>query len=99
VLTFARWVMVPKRNKAAAVGVNQVPTLPAVVTPDRLPVFDNLSLVRYPDLAWAMPPGAPWDEYGTGERIDHPEAQTIEEADHVQATRLYHNTAQVHFDQ
>ena len=24
---------------------------------------------------------------------------TIEEADHVQATRLYHNTAQVHFDQ
>jgi 2-methylfumaryl-CoA hydratase len=23
---------------------------------------------------------------------------TIEEADHVQATRLYHNTAQVHFD-
>jgi len=23
---------------------------------------------------------------------------TVEEADHVQATRLYHNTAQVHFD-
>ena len=27
-----------------------------------------------------------------------PDAMTIEEADHVQATRLYHNTAQVHFD-
>ena len=99
VLTFARWVMVPKRDKAAAKGVNQVPTLPAVVTPDRLPVPDCLSLVRYTDLAWAMPPGAPWDDYEIGERLDHPEAQTIEEADHVQATRLYHNTAQVHFDQ
>jgi 2-methylfumaryl-CoA hydratase len=99
VLTFARWVMVPKRDKNAARGVNQVPTLPAVVTPDRLPVPDNLSLVRYADLAWAMPPGARWNEYEIGERLDHPDAQTIEEADHVQATRLYHNTAQVHFDQ
>ncbi len=99
VLTFARWVMVPKRDKDAAKGMNQVPTLPAVVTPDRLPVPDNLNLVRYADLAWALPPGAAWDEYEIGERLNHPEAQTIEEVDHVQATRLYHNTAQVHFDQ
>jgi 2-methylfumaryl-CoA hydratase len=99
VLTFARWVMVPKRDKNAARGVNQVPTLPAVVTPDRLPVPDSMSLVRFSDLRWAMPPGGTWDEYASGERLDHPDAMTIEEADHVQATRLYHNTAQVHFDQ
>ena len=99
VLTFARWVMVPKREKTAATGVNQVPQLPAVVTADRLPVPDVLNLQRFPDLAWAMPPGALWDEYQTGERLDHPDAMTVEEADHVQATRLYHNTAQVHFDQ
>ncbi|HEY1557523.1 MAG TPA: MaoC family dehydratase [Kofleriaceae bacterium] len=99
VLTFARWVMVPKRDKTAAIGVNQVPQLPAVVTPDRLPVPDAINLVRYPDLAWAMPPGGVWDDYASGERLDHPDAMTIEEADHVQATRLYHNTAQVHFDQ
>ena len=99
VLTFARWVMVPKRDKNAARGVNQVPALPAVVTPDRLPIPDNLSLVRFADLRWAMPPGGVWDEYQVGERLDHPDAMTIEEADHVQATRLYHNTAQVHFDQ
>jgi 2-methylfumaryl-CoA hydratase len=45
-----------------------------------------------------MGPGTRWDEYDLGERLDHPDAMTIEEADHMQATRLYHNSAQVHFD-
>jgi 2-methylfumaryl-CoA hydratase len=99
VLTFIRWVMVPKREKTAAAGVNQVPQLPAVVMADRLPVPDAMNLQRLPDLAWAMPPGDNWDAYQPGERLDHPDAMTIEEADHVQATRLYNNTAQVHFDQ
>ena len=58
-----------------------------------------MNLQRLPDLKWAMPPGGLWDEYETGERLNHPDAMTIEEADHVQATRLYHNSAQVHFDQ
>src|SRR5690242_14434463 len=98
VLTFARWVMVPKRDKTAAAAASHVPQLPAVVTPDRLPVPDALNLQRYPDLVKFMPPGALWDDYEPGERLDHPDAMTIEEADHVQATRLYHNTAQVHFD-
>jgi 2-methylfumaryl-CoA hydratase len=99
VLSFVRWVMIPKRDKDQAKGVNNVPTLPAVVTPERLPVPDAMNLQRFDDLAWAMPPGAVWDEYESGERLDHPDAMTIEEADHVQATRLYHNSAQVHFDQ
>jgi 2-methylfumaryl-CoA hydratase len=98
VLSFVRWLMIPKRDNNAARGVNQVPTLPAVVTPDRLPVPEAMNLQRFADLAWAMPPGTWWDEYEAGERLDHPDAMTIEEADHVQATRLYHNTAQVHFD-
>lgn len=98
VLSFVRWVMVPKRDKDAAKGVNNVPTLPPVVTPDRLPVPEALNLQRFPDLAWAFGSTARWDDYEIGERLDHPDAMTIEEADHVQATRLYHNTAQVHFD-
>ena len=75
-----------------------MPSLPAVVTVDRLPVPEQMNLVRFPDLAWAMPPGGRWDDYQTGERLDHADAMTIEESDHVHATRLYHNTAQVHFD-
>jgi 2-methylfumaryl-CoA hydratase len=98
VLSFVRWVMVPKRDRAQAKGVNDVPQLPAVVAPDRLPVPDTLNLQRFPDLAWAFGSAARWDDYEPGERLDHPDAMTIEEADHVGATRLYHNTAQVHFD-
>ncbi len=99
VLSFVRWVMIPKRDKTAATGVNQVPSLPSVVTVDRLPVPDVMNLQRFADLAWAMPPGDYWEAYDVGERLDHPDAMIVEEADHVQATRLYHNTAQVHFDQ
>ncbi len=99
VLSFVRWVMVPKRDRTAESPAGHVPELPSVVLPDRLPIPETMNLQRFPDVAWAMPPGAMWNDYRTGERINHPDAMTIEEADHVQATRMYHNTAQVHFDQ
>jgi len=98
VLSFVRWVMVPKRDNTQGCGINTVPQIPAVVSPDRLPVPEVMNLQRFPDLAWAFGSTARWDDYEAGERLDHPDAMTIEEADHVQATRLYHNTAQVHFD-
>jgi 2-methylfumaryl-CoA hydratase len=98
VLSYVRWVMVPKRDKGAARGVNSPPSVPSVVTPDRIPVPDSMNLQRFPDLTWAFGGKARWDDYAVGERLDHPDAMTIEEADHVQATRLYHNSAQVHFD-
>lgn len=98
VLSFVRWVMVPKRDKAAAKGVASVPALPDVVSADRLPVPESMNLQRFPDLARSFGSAACWDDYEPGERLDHPDAMTVEEADHVQATRLYHNTAQVHFD-
>ena len=98
VLSFIRWVMVPKHDKSAAKGVVNVPQVPTAVTVDRIPVPDTMNLQRFPDLTWAFGGTARWDDYAVGERLDHPDAMTIEEADHVQATRLYHNTAQVHFD-
>jgi len=98
VLSFIRWVMVPKQDKERAKGVSTVPNMPAVVGVERLPVPEAMNLQRFPDLAWAFGSTARWDDYDNGERLDHPDAMTIEEADHVQATRLYHNTAQVHFD-
>ncbi len=98
VLSFVRWVMIPKRDRTGAKGVNSVPQLPAVVTADRLPVPEVMNLQRFPDLAWAFGSTARWDDYDVGERLDHPDAMTIEEAEHASATRLYHNSAQVHFD-
>ena len=67
VLSFVRWVMIPRRHRiATGQGINQVPVLPPVVTPDRLPVPEVMNLERFADLAWAMPPGAPWDDYEPG---------------------------------
>jgi 2-methylfumaryl-CoA hydratase len=40
-----------------------------------------------------------WDDYEAGERIDHIDGMTIEESCHMTATRLYQNTARVHFNQ
>ena len=34
-----------------------------------------------------------------GEKIDHVDGMTVEESDHMLATRLYQNTARVHFNQ
>jgi 2-methylfumaryl-CoA hydratase len=38
------------------------------------------------------------DAYTPGERIDHIDGMTVEEAEHQIATRLYQNTARGHFD-
>ena len=39
-----------------------------------------------------------WADYAVGEVIDHVDGVTIEEAEHMLATRLWQNTAKVHFD-
>ena len=40
-----------------------------------------------------------FEDYQAGERIDHVDGVTVEEAEHQTATRLYQNTAKVHFNQ
>jgi 2-methylfumaryl-CoA hydratase len=37
-------------------------------------------------------------DYATGEKIDHVDGMTVEEAEHQLATRLFQNTARVHFN-
>ena len=39
-----------------------------------------------------------WGDYAAGEKIDHVDGMTLEEAEHQIATRLYQNTAKVHFN-
>ena len=38
-------------------------------------------------------------DYKAGEKIDHVDGITVEEAEHMIATRLYQNTARIHFNQ
>ncbi|MEZ4401992.1 MAG: MaoC family dehydratase [Kofleriaceae bacterium] len=98
VISFIRWVMVPKRDPAAPAPAPVIPTFPAVVPPERVPVPDALNLARFPDLRWATGGARLWGDYAVGERLIHGGGMTIEDADHMLATRLYQNSARVHFD-
>ena len=96
VLDYIRWVLVNKRDPAAPAPEPHVPELPAAVAVEALPVPEGLKLERYD---WDLAGGAhAWEDYQPGERIDHVDGMTLEEAEHQIATRLYQNTAKVHFD-
>ncbi|MBK5222963.1 MAG: MaoC family dehydratase [Acidimicrobiia bacterium] len=96
-LDYTRWVMVNKRDAAAPAPEPMVPALPASVPSEGLVLPAGLSLGGY-DTTLAGSPFV-WGDYEVGEKIDHVEGMTIEEAEHQIATRLYQNTAKVHFDQ
>jgi len=98
VLEYIRWVMVKKRDETAPSPGKFVPSLPKLVAPG--------------DIGKACPPlrSAAYDhalagstqrfsDYVPGERIDHADGITVEEAEHQIATRLYQNTASIHFNQ
>ena len=96
VLSWVRWVMVHKRESAAPAPATVVPKLPKFVPVGRL-VTAALADASHFDAA-ATGGAALWDDYEAGARIDHPSGMTLEESDHMLATRLYQNTARVHFD-
>jgi 2-methylfumaryl-CoA hydratase len=98
VLDFVRWVMVRKRDPQAAPAGELVPHLPAALAGETLGhACPPLDIAAY-DFTLS---GSPYRfaDYAPGERIDHIDGMTVEEAEHQMATRLYQNTARVHFNQ
>ncbi|MGB5066720.1 MAG: MaoC family dehydratase [Albidovulum sp.] len=96
VLDYVRWVMVRKANPDAPAPETVVPDLAGVVPPERLVIPAGLDFSRY-DFALAGEKHR-WGDYDIGEKIDHVDGVTVEEAEHMLATRLWQNTAKVHFD-
>lgn len=94
-MEYVRWVMVRRRAEGPAPDP-VVPELSDVVDPADLVIPEGLDFSNYDfDLA-----GEPhrWGDYTVGEVIDHVDGVTVEEAEHMLATRLWQNTAKVHFD-
>ena len=96
VLEYVRWVMVRKRDQSGPTPKPVVPELSTSVSKDALVVPGGLDFTNY-DFALAGEPHH-WGDYEIGEKIDHVDRVTIEEAEHLLATRLWQNTAKVHFD-
>lgn len=97
VLSYCRWVLVRKRDPEAKIAQEYVPTFAKVVDPaDLAGALPALDISAY-DLDLAGSPHR-FSDYVAGEKIDHVDGMTVEEAEHQIATRLFQNTAKVHFD-
>ena len=98
VLDYARWVMVRKRDEASAAPSASVPKLPDKVEPAALGrAVPKLKPKAYDYMLAGS--ARRYADYQPGEKIDHRDGMTVEEAEHQIATRLYQNTARVHFNQ
>ena len=96
VMDYVRWVMVRKRHAGTAAPETVVPDLQKTVPAADLIVPAGLDFSNY-DFTLAGEPHR-WGDYAVGEKIDHVDGVTVEEAEHMLATRLWQNTAKVHFD-
>jgi 2-methylfumaryl-CoA hydratase len=95
VLSYVRWVMVRKRDPNAEIAEQKVPELCEAVS------AHGLCELRHNFRSFHLASSGSqhlWDDYLVGEKIDHVDGITVEDAEHMMATRLYQNTARVHFN-
>jgi 2-methylfumaryl-CoA hydratase len=98
VLEYVRWVMVNKRDEAAVAAPDHVPRVPESLLPSMLgDACPPIDLAAY-DFVLSGSPHR-FGDYQVGEKIDHVDGITVEEAEHQIATRLYQNPARIHFNE
>ncbi|MDP1765935.1 MAG: MaoC family dehydratase [Methylotenera sp.] len=94
--SWVRWVMIHKNNFDAPAPDAVIPNLLSHVPVKDLSVPGFLDARKFNT---AVTGGQfLWDDYTTGERINHPAGMTISDSDHTLATKLYQNNARLHFD-
>lgn len=97
VVDYNRWVMVNKRDAANPAPDASVPDLKPAVDAADLVLPQGTDFAGYDKILAGS--DDLWGDYEVGEKIDHVDGTTVEEAEHMMATRLYQNTAKVHFNQ
>lgn len=95
-IEWARWVMVHKRDIDSPAPETVIPELSDRVDPSDLLIPATLDFSHY-DYAQAGEQHR-FDDYEVGEKIDHVDGVTLSESEHMMATRLWQNTAKVHFN-
>ena len=95
-IEWARWVMVHKRDLEAPAPETVIPDLAKVVDPADLVLPTGLDFSGYDAVAAGEPHR--FDDYEVGEKIDHVDGVTLTDPEHMLATRLWQNTAKVHFN-
>ncbi|VAW06888.1 2-methylfumaryl-CoA hydratase [hydrothermal vent metagenome] len=96
VLEYVRWVMINKRDAASPPVDTMIPDLPEAVAAESLTVPKGLNYQQYDTVSSGS--DFFWQDYEVGEKISHVDGMTVEAEGHMLATRLYQNTAKVHFN-
>ena len=98
VLTYYRWLMMRKRNEGMIKSFqNTIPDLPDKVKTKDFNLIENFDIDKWSSSVSGS--NFYFNDYAEEEEIHHLDGQTIEEAEHQIATRLYQNNARVHFNQ
>jgi 2-methylfumaryl-CoA hydratase len=96
VLSWKRWVMIPKKNHEALIPKTLVPKMLDYVDPK------NISILSYTDArdfdVVSTGSNKLWDDYEVDDTIDHRHGLTVDDTAHTIATHLYQNNARLHFD-
>ena len=95
-IDWCRWVMVHKRATEAPTPETVVPSLLDAVEAKDLKIPAGLDFTAYDDVAAGE--GHRFGDYEVGELIDHVDGVTLTDPEHMLATRLWQNTAKVHFN-
>jgi 2-methylfumaryl-CoA hydratase len=95
ILSWIRWVMVPKRNNESVIET---------LIPENIPEISSINMIERENIDFAKTNTTDtgneklFEDYEIGEMINHSAGLTIDESDHTIATKLYQNNAKLHFD-
>ena len=96
IIEYLRWVMVKKHKQGASGSNPTVPNFKKYLQGSEVPVISGLRFDKF-DYAFSGEKFKLGD-YTIGEKIFHSGSVTLDETEHILATRLWQNTSRVHFD-
>ena len=99
VIDYKRWVMVRKKNKSLPKIESVIPKLNSEVTKEEVITISKdyqFEMKNYDFTAAGS--DLVFEDYKIDEKINHIDGITVEEAEHMMATKLYQNNAKVHFN-
>ena len=99
VIDYKRWVMVRKKNRSLPKIESVIPKLNSEVTKEEVIAISKdyqFEMKNYDFTAAGS--DLVFEDYKIDEKINHIDGITVEEAEHMMATKLYQNNAKVHFN-
>ncbi len=96
VLSWKRWVMIPKRDKTKSVEEVIPKNIKSEVSVERMSVPSFFVARNFDEKATGS--SLKWEDYNINDEINHSRGLTIDETSHTLATHLYQNDAKLHFN-